>query len=120
MIVASTRARADFVSIKRSTSAILFFATPYHTDHKGISNILRYLSGVRKCQGIREDFICESQFQRNLDDTSAQLRQIQEDFEHLRVQQSSEFSIDYFFEELPVANFGLVSGEGVQEKISIN
>ncbi|KAM0311084.1 hypothetical protein ACHAO8_007517 [Botrytis cinerea] len=108
LIVASTRARADFVSIKRSTSAILFFATPYHTDHKGISNILRYLSGVRKCQGIREDFICESQFQRNLDDTSAQLRQIQEDFEHLRVQQSSEFSIDYFFEELPVANFGLV------------
>ncbi|KAK6592299.1 hypothetical protein H4I95_11870 [Botrytis cinerea] len=107
LIVASTRARADFVSIKRSTSAILFFATPYHTDHKGISNILRYLSGVRKCQGIREDFICESQFQRNLDDTSAQLRQIQEDFEHLRVQQSSEFSIDYFFEELPVANFGL-------------
>ncbi|TGO85470.1 hypothetical protein BPOR_0393g00010 [Botrytis porri] len=41
LIVASTGARADFFAIKRSTSAILFFATPHHTDHKGIFNILR-------------------------------------------------------------------------------
>ncbi|TGO50223.1 hypothetical protein BCON_0188g00030 [Botryotinia convoluta] len=108
LIVASTGDRADFFSIKRSTSAILFFATPHHTDHKGIFNILRYFSGVRRCQGSSEDFICKSQFQRNLDDTSAQLRQIQENFEHLRLQQSFKFSIDSFFEELPVANFGLV------------
>ncbi|KAF7952664.1 hypothetical protein EAE96_005895 [Botrytis aclada] len=110
LIAASTGARADFVSIKRSTSAILFFATPHHTDHRGIFNILCYFSSVRRCQGISEDFIYESQFQRNLDDTSAQLRQVQENFEHLRLQKSFEFSIDSFFEELPVANFGLVLG----------
>ncbi|KAF5875535.1 putative ankyrin repeat-containing protein [Botrytis fragariae] len=108
LIAASTGARADFFSIKRSTAAILFFATPSHIDHKGIFNILQYFSGVRKCQGISEDFVCESQFHRNLDDTSAQLRQIQEDFELLRLQQSFKFSIDFFFEELPVANFGMV------------
>ncbi|KAF7895792.1 uncharacterized protein EAF01_009754 [Botrytis porri] len=110
LIVASTGARADFFAIKRSTSAILFFATPHHTDHKGIFNILRYFSGVRRCQGSSEEFICKSEFQCNLDDTSAQLRQIQENFEHLRLQQSFKLSIDSFFEELPVVNGTSLSG----------
>ncbi|THV54073.1 hypothetical protein BGAL_0035g00360 [Botrytis galanthina] len=108
LIAASTGARADFSYIKRSTAAILFFATPHHTDHKGIFNILRYFSGVGESQGISEDSVCESQFQQNLYDTSAQLRQVQEDFEHLRLQQSFEFNSYSFFEELPVAKFGIV------------
>ncbi|KAF7870219.1 uncharacterized protein EAF02_009409 [Botrytis sinoallii] len=108
LIAASTGARADFFSIERSTAAILFFATPCHTDHKGIINILRYFSGVRKFQGISEEFVCDSQFQHNLNDTSAQLRQVQEDFEHLRLQESFKFNTYSFYEELPVANFGMV------------
>ncbi|KAF7923720.1 uncharacterized protein EAE98_007538 [Botrytis deweyae] len=108
LIAASTGARADFFSIERSTAAILFFATPCHTDHKGIINILRYFSGVRKFQGISEEFVCDSQFQHNLNDTSAQLRQVQEDFKHLRLQESFKFNTYSFYEELPVANFGMV------------
>ncbi|KAF7931962.1 uncharacterized protein EAE97_008983 [Botrytis byssoidea] len=108
LITASTGTRADFFSIKRSTAAILFFATPYHTDHKGIFNMLRYFSGLKKIQGTSEGFVCESQFQHNLEDASAQLRQVQEDFEHLRLQQSFKLNSYSFFEELPVANFGIV------------